>query len=232
MIVFSIILFYLCSLSSKDPVKSHVIGNITNYFNIYPNITNEVQFMCVCNNVTYVSACTKENILEGCLNLSSNIIGFNPFLTRKLTSDSFCTDMQESFARNKGKRLDYIFNLKYNTIRKISITMIIVDLTFSVILLVTLIIHCRISFMRIKPDIKNETKKKINICHGINQIIFDICLVIAYIGQYVLFLLLLHFIESGDIGKFDDFLDCKNVKTEFFKILMILISLENVFLLL
>ena len=27
----------------------------------------------------------------------------------------------------------------------------------------------------------------------------------------------MHFIESGDIGKFDDFLDCRNVKEEYFE---------------
>jgi len=77
-----IIVCILCSLSSKDPFKSHVIGNMTDYFNIYPNITTEIQSICACNNVIYENPCSKENILEGCLNLSSNINNFNPFLKR------------------------------------------------------------------------------------------------------------------------------------------------------
>ena len=39
----------LCTLSSKDPFKSHIIGNITNYFNIQHNTINSIQY---CSNDT------------------------------------------------------------------------------------------------------------------------------------------------------------------------------------
>ena len=58
----------LTTLSSKDPFKSHVIGNLSNYFKFYPNTTANIETMCVCNNVTYEHSCLKENILDGCLN--------------------------------------------------------------------------------------------------------------------------------------------------------------------
>ena len=96
---------YLTTLSSKDPFKSHIIGNFTNYFKFYPNTTTNIETMCVCNNETYEHSCSKENILEGCLNISSDIIEFKPLLIRKLSSRSFCTDMQESFVRNEGRKL-------------------------------------------------------------------------------------------------------------------------------
>ena len=51
----------LCSLSSKNPFKSHVIGDVSNYFTI--NI-NETQ--CICNDVILNHSCTDENILLGC----------------------------------------------------------------------------------------------------------------------------------------------------------------------
>ena len=61
-----------------------------------------------------------------------------------------------------------------------------------------------------------KAEKKVHLCYIIALNSISILLLIGAIGRYVLFLLLYHFIESGDIGKYDDFLDCKNVKEEFF----------------
>ena len=125
--------------------------------------------------------------------------------------------MKESFARNKGKRLEYLFDLKYQTIRKISISILIVELSINVLLIAIDIIGCRILCINEKSDMTSETKKNISFFYSIISIFFGILIVIGGIGKYVLFLLLLHFIESGDIGKFDDFLDCRNVKEEYFE---------------
>ena len=212
----------LCTLSSKDPFKSQTIGNMTNYFNIYPNSTTSIETMCICNNFTYDGFCSKENALEGCLNLHSDIIDFNPFLKRRLSSRSFCTDMQESFARNKGKKLEYIFDLKYQPIRKISISLIVVESSSGILIIAYYIIIIRIALLseglsQKADDEKSKAKKaKINV-YSIVLFAISILLIIAWIGKYVLFLLLYHFIESGDIGKFDDFLDCKNVREKFFE---------------
>ena len=41
----------IVSLSSKDPFKSHIIGNITNYFNLFPGTTiSLVNSICICKN--------------------------------------------------------------------------------------------------------------------------------------------------------------------------------------
>ena len=109
---------YLTTLSSKDPFKSHIIGNFTNYFKFYPNTTTNIETMCVCNNETYEHSCSKENILEGCLNISSDIIEFKPLLTRKLSSRSFCTDMQESFVRKKEENLNIFLILDIKQLEK------------------------------------------------------------------------------------------------------------------
>ena len=37
------------------------------------------------------------------------------------------------------------------------------------------------------------------------------------IAKFILFILLFHFIENGDIEKYDDFLDCRHVRTSYFK---------------
>lgn len=46
---------------------------------------------------------------------------------------------------------------------------------------------------------------------------FGIFAIILWIAKFVLFILLFHFIEVGDIEKYDDFLDCKYVNRDYFK---------------
>ena len=41
--------------------------------------------------------------------------------------------------------------------------------------------------------------------------------IILYIARFVLSIILLYYIEKGDIEKYDKFLDCKNINTKFFK---------------
>lgn len=203
----------LCTLSSKDPFKSHIIGNITDYFKIDLNNSNTVEYMCICNNITYVHSCLEEDVLDGCLNIISDIVDFKPLSKRNLASDSFCTDMQESFIRNKGKNLSYIFNFRYQVIRKINIALTVVILSFEV-LSITFI--CSLQ--------KNCCENRVLF------IIISILIFISYIAKFVLSLILYHFIESGDIGKYDDFLDCKNVKKEFFQKFKGIEGLRRVFL--
>ena len=133
------------------------------------------------------------------------MVNLKPFVERKLVSSSFCTDMQESFARNEGQKLDYIFNLKYQTIRKISIAFIIVTLSATVLAIINLCLACKMS------DGKENRG-----CEFVFSLI-TILILLAWIGQFVLFIILIRFIESGDIGKYDDFLECKNVNAEFFE---------------
>ena len=52
----------------------------------------------------------------------------------------------------------------------------------------------------------------------------------AWIAKFVLSLLLLYFIESSDIGKYDDFLDCKNVQAKFFDEFTDVDKLRKIFL--
>ena len=201
--IFFLVIGIAC-FSSKDPFKSHVIGDLSKYFKVAPASSNQNESICICNNTTYEHPCTEENILEGCLNYFPNMVNFKPFVERKLVSSSFCTDMQESFARNEGQKLDYIFNLKYQTIRKISIAFIIVTLSATVLAIINLCLACKMS------------DGKLNSCKFVFSLI-TILILLAWIGQFVLFIILIRFIESGDIGKYDDFLECKNVNAEFFE---------------
>lgn len=208
---------YLTTLSSKDPFKSHIIGNFTNYFKFYPNTTTNIETMCVCNNETYEHSCSKENILEGCLNISSDIIEFKPLLIRKLSSRSFCTDMQESFARNEGRRLEYIFDLRYKAIRNMSIALTIVTSVYAFFDIIIIIFQIKICCNERKNDFGAKTMKTKDRCPDIILGVVYLLNEITEIAKFVLSLILYHFIESSDIEKYDDFLDCKNVKESFFE---------------
>lgn len=61
-------------------------------------------------------------------------------------------------------------------------------------------------------------------------IIISILILFAYIAKFVLSLILYHFIESGDVGKYDEFLDCKNVRKEFFEQFKDIVRLRETFL--
>jgi len=202
-IIFSLVIG-LCALSSKEPFKSHFIGDITDYFLIVPNTSNSVENICIYDNITFGHSCTEENILEGCLNNISDIINFKSLSKRNLASDSFCIDMQESFIRNKGNKLSYIFNFRYQAIRKISIALLVVSLSYVVLYIILIIFFI------------NATKSYRNNCSAIIAGFSGLLIYIAWIAKFVLSLILYHFIESGDIGKYDDFLDCKNVREKYF----------------
>ena len=157
-----------------------------------------------------------ENISQEYWNNSLEIIDIKYSLKekRQLASDSFCEDMEESFKRNKGKELSYIFNLRYQTIRKINIALIVVILSY--ILLYIVVVIVAIIF-----------ENSANDCLAIIGLISSILLFLAWIAKFVLSLLLLYYIESSDIGKYDDFLECKNVQKNFLINLQMLINLEK-----
>ena len=209
----------IVSISSKDPFKSHIIGNITDYFSYIPDITSSLKSMCICKNETFEHFCSKENDLNGCFNISSDIDDFKPLFKRKLESNSFCTDMRESLARNEGKKLSYIFDLNYQKVRKLSIALLVVCLSYFIALFIGVIFVALLDLGYIDVNgakVKKESENKIS-CYIIWMTVFGFLSLVAWIAKFVLSLLLLHFIESGDIGKYDDFLDCKYVKESYFK---------------
>lgn len=203
---------------------------MSNYFKNIQNSTDSIEHICVCNNVTLDQECTIENINQGCVNISSNIIEFKPFLLRKLSSRSFCTDMQDSFERNEGKKLSYIFDLKYQTIRLLSIALLVVELCGIVLFIIGIIITVKIINIGNDSKMKLKDKEKSLYIYGIILIIDGILSLIVWIAKFVLSLLLYHFIESADIEKYDDFLDCENIKENYFEKFKDINKLRKVFL--
>ena len=60
--------------------------------------------------------------------------------------------------------------------------------------------------------------------------ITNILIFLTEIAKFVLSLILLYYIESSDIGKYDDFLECLNVKRKFFDKFSDVDKLRKIFL--
>ena len=199
----------LCTLSSKEPFKSHIIGDMSNYFKMPSTSSDSVENIPISDTILINPSFLPENIsqeyLNNSLNNSLEIIDIKYSLKekRQLASDSFCVDMEESFKRNEEKEISYIFNLRYQTIRKINIALIVVILSYILLYIIVIIVAILL---------ENST----NDCLTIIGLISSILLFLAWIAKFVLSLLLLYYIESSDIRKYDDFLECKNVQKKFF----------------
>ena len=209
----------LCTLSSKEPFKSHIIGDMSNYFKVPSTPSDSVENISMTDTILMNPSSIPNNISQDYLNGSNNIIDIKYLLKEKrhLVSDSFCVDMEESFKRNEGQKLSYIFNLRYQTIRKINIALIIVILSFTALNIALIILV-------ILQEKNGNSRLEIII------IIISILIFLAWIAKFVLSLLLLYFIESSDIGKYDDFLDCKNVQAKFFDEFTDVDKLRKIFL--
>ena len=181
----------LCSLSSSNPLKSHIIGNETNYF---------------VSTLNYNFSFTDNSSLDD--NDFDNFQGknkkrqLNSFKTkrfRKLESDSFCTDMQYSFVRNKDKKLSYIFDLKYSLIRKFSFVVIFLSIGMYAF---SIPVGCYLT-----------KKHKFTWWVGILAVV----ILLLWLARMIITFLLFFYVEKGDIEKYDDFLDCPNVKKKYFE---------------
>ena len=101
----------LCTLSSKEPFKSHIIGDMSNYFKMPSTNSDSPENIPLSDTILINPSSLPENIsqeyLNNSLNNSLEIIDIKYSLKekRQLASDSFCVDMEESFKRNEGKEL-------------------------------------------------------------------------------------------------------------------------------
>lgn len=183
----------ICSISSKNPFKKIRIGDITNYYKNEPiaNITENILYNnTIEHNNDYNEG---ENIIKLYSNLYSRNKSRNLKFLRKLTADSFCSDMHDSLVKNRGRSFEYIFDLNYGPIRGLSIAILVVNLS-SIGLLFAL-----------------------GCCGKTMRIIMAIIVILAWIAKWILFILLFKNVENGDISKYDEFLDCPGVRVSFFE---------------
>ena len=194
-------IFRLYLLSAKNPFKSHIIGDLSNYFKNVPVNSSIIEDNCFCDNITFNRSCSEEDIIKGCKNISSSSnVSNKSFTQRKLVSSSFCQDMQESFVRNKNKKLTYIFNLNYGTIRKISLPIPIIFLCWGII-----------------GGIFEANAFSIKEHSNIIFYILEAVIFLLWCAKTTLTIILFYKIDDGDIEKYDNFLECKNVKEKFFE---------------
>ena len=270
-----VVICVIVGLSSNDPFNTHIIGNLTNYFNYPSNITLFFENISKYNNDTLYNSFNEDNKLQECINISPKTIECKDLSKRKLESKSFCTDMKESFIRNQGRKLSYIFYLNYTVIRRLSIAILVVTLSFIVFIVLRDLLekNCVKKDNMINNYIvekknnnidekkngnidekKNDTidEKKHNKTDEMNQSSLQIVLdkkkdaidgknkkykcilkvvksliTLIWIAKFVLSLLLYHFIEIGDTQKYEDFLDCRGIKKEFFEKLKGIKKLRN-----
>ena len=115
---------------------------MSNYFKMASTNSDSPENIPLSDTILINPSSLPENISQEYLNNSIDITDIKYSLKekRQLASDSFCEDMEESFKRNKGKELSYIFNLRYQTIRKINIALIVVILSYILLYIVVVIV--------------------------------------------------------------------------------------------
>ena len=179
--------------SSNNPFESHIIGDLNNYFyGIEENISLNY-FNNKYNSVKIKSFFkTKKSFQKN----------FKNSFLRKLVSQSFCLEIQENFVKFKGTPLANIFDLKFKTIYRMSLAIIFIALA-SYLLYLFLIMFTR----------WRRASFGCSICWAR---LFAFVLVILYITKFILSIILYFFMERSDIEKYDDFLECKNVRKKKF----------------
>lgn len=194
---------------SKFDFKNHKIGNLTDYFYILPNNTVSIRDECFYNNnnTSFHYNCSSEQKNLRFTNISYN----NIFYLRKLASRSFCHEIYGSFIKYKGRPLSNIFNLNIKILYGLSIALIIIYCIFT--------LFFSFSILFIFSNRGENTGKKS--CFKKFETYFHCCkirlaMALINIAKFVLFILFIYFFEKGDIEKYDNFLECGNVRKKFF----------------
>ena len=202
----------IVGLSRKNPFEKHIIGNLTNYFNdvIDTPISNETKYN---NSILIYDKKTKNIFNESCKDYSDDDIDDIEKIKifgklRKLVCESFCLEIRENFQKFKGKKLSTIFDLKYSKIHKFAIS----EMVISCVMFLSMIIG-------------GYATKADNECLDF----FTLISILLLIPRFALSFLLFYYMEKSDIERYDDFLDCKNVRVKTFKKIAGITRLRNCF---
>ena len=196
----------LCNISKKNPFEDQLIDNLSNYFisNDEININNST----INNkyNKIFINRVNIENhIINESKKISSDLDINKRIFLRKLVSNSFCSEMYDNFEKYRGTQLSNIFDLNYDKIHKYSIiTLILSVVNFIGKILIRTCVRC--------VDQKSDNNCLIFICA-----IFVWIIIFLDAIELVCFTLMFYFMEKGDLEKYANFLECKNVNANFFK---------------
>ena len=193
----------LCALSAKNPFETHTIGNLTLYFN---DVSENEGFEDDIETINIISEISNKNI-------SNEIVDFRKKINlRKLVPNSFCDQIREYFKKYQGKNLSNIFDLNYEKIRGISICVVIIT---------SVMIFCLIFYIIFQKCLER---------HNWLCCLFACFTLLLYPAKFTLSILLLYYIEKGDIEAYDNFLDCKNVRKNVFDDFSQIKKLRNCFI--
>ena len=214
----------ICGLSRKNPFETHSIGNLDLYFNDVVNTSNTTNL--IQNNTIYKNLIDKrlikmlpknrykKNYLEKIVN--------RKILLRQLVSTSFCLDIRDDFEKFKGSKLSSIFDLNYTKIKNISIA----NLVCSCVVLLFMIV-CGIIVPIHEKGHLHISSERLRIFLSLLGLLLIVLALLSYIARFILSIILFYFIEKGDIEKYDEFLDCKNIKKEKFEKFSDITKLRN-----
>ena len=199
-----ICLGFICNLSSTDPFQKHIIGNLTQYFNDVPNdTTTDIEIQSnYSDDEPYHSYTEEEQILQGYKGDSTNLtIGKKSFL-RKLDSDFSCSKYRIKFENSQGKKLSTIFDLRMKKIHGMSIGLIVVICLSKIF---------GLFYFHVGFDINSY-----QFCEVCCACLTEFVVLGSWITNLVLLIILAVNYSKGDFDKYVDFLECKNVKKNYF----------------
>ena len=189
----------LVHLSFKSPFKNHIIGDLNNYF----------------NDVAESNIIINNNFKE-----NKNINNNSTFL-RNLVSLSICKEIRESLIEFKGQKLSKLFDFNLDNIRLFSLISLCITIFMNIIafacFIILIIMICKLCKLADEIGVQNikNIKKTFKLTTTLE--IMGITLRFINVARFVISLILYHYIETSDLDKYDDFLDCKNVKQKFFE---------------
>ena len=167
--------------------------------------TNPFKVHIIGDLTLYFNDVDKENITIDDINtnisITNNVTNKSSGL-RYLVSESFCSDIHDKFKKYKGSKLSSIFELNYEIVHRLSLVNMIVSTALLFILILAIIF---------RKAIENFHP------HPILGCLIYMIIMPAYAGRFVLSLIMFYYFEKGDIEKYDDFLDCPNIKVNYFK---------------
>ena len=174
----------ICHISRTDPFENHIIKNLTDYFNVLPNNINYTEL----NNTENISINDDFDVFDEVEKISG--------------SSSLCNKIKNNFEKNKGKILSSVFDIKFNTIHRLSIELIVVILFSKFGILIVFVIFWFIWSNDVIAVVR------CTFCFLLYSLLANLVLLIIIAVTY----------NKSDIGDYNDFLDCSNIKENSFEI--------------
>ena len=224
-LVFSIVIIVytkkVFKYSSKNPFDKQLEPNEnwSDFFNETPIFKKQ----CKCGEEILNDFCNEEQILSGCVDVTENPLKNNKQFLRYLKMGEQKCNEYKNEIKNLGNEetLNKVFTLKFNTIHKLALGLLILVIIGFVILVLFCILSCFFLLIEYAGGALIIIGFFINIL--VNGVI--------YLINLILFIILSNKYFKSDTSTYVDFLDCKGVnKDKFNKKFEKVENLKNVFI--